>query len=173
MSESVSGRSHEHQIMHEQWIRSVSDVAAPLLAGFSFAAVIAVSGDTGHRRWPGLTILALTIATVNLIAAVQMSKYARDTNQPTAERWLRRTRNFYHLGMVTLLLGLGFALAPQHVAGLQDVLRWIASGVAFATCAWTIAMSWTRMRAAILSPSSIGLHEYRHQPWREHSESGG
>ena len=46
---------------------------------------------------------------------------------------MRRTVLFYHVGVVTFLLGFGFALAPQPSTGAY-VFRWIASGVAFAVC---------------------------------------
>jgi hypothetical protein len=133
VGEAVSHQDHERGGTDEHWFSSVGNVAAPLLAGFSFTAVITLSNDTGHRRWPGITLLAFTMATVSLMAALEFSKYVRDNGKPVADRervesW---TRNFYHLGIVTVLLGLGLALAPQHVTGLQDTVQWVASAVAF------------------------------------------
>jgi hypothetical protein len=148
VDESVNGQGQEHEGVYEPWIRSIGDVAAPLLAGFSFTAVIAISGETGHRRWPGLAILALTAAAVTLIVAVR-SSYARDKSEVVAERWRRRTQSLYHLGVIELLLGLGFALAPPHTTGLQDALRWVASAIAFVAAASVIVGSWPRVRAAI------------------------
>jgi hypothetical protein len=111
----------------ENWIRSVGGVAAPLLAGFSFTSVVAVSAAAGSFRWPGLTVLALTFAAITLIAAVQCS-YA-------SEKIRRWTRTLYHFGLVALLLGFGFALAPQHATGDQDAFRWAAMATAFVACA--------------------------------------
>src|SRR5260370_11569038 len=127
----------------ENWSKSVGDVAAPLLAGFSFMSVIAVSGSTEHFRWPGEAILALTIAAIMLIAALQCAEYvhherwARPSRSEASAKWpviffqyLSRTggwrgwtRRFYHLGLTALLAGLAFALAPQNVTGGQDMLR--------------------------------------------------
>jgi hypothetical protein len=143
VSEAVTEQDHERGSTDDFWFRSVGDVAAPLLAGFSFTAVITLSNDTGHHGWSGMTLLAFTVATVSLIASLQFSKYARDNGRPAtarkrSESW---TRNFYHLGIVTVLLGLGFTLAPQHVTGLQGTLRWVASALAFVACGVSAALS--------------------------------
>jgi hypothetical protein len=144
----------------DEWIKSVGETAAPVLAGFSFTVVIVVSDDAGHFRWPGAAIFALTIAAIALIAAFQCAKYARDKRWSGADRartsawwtplfgkyfslppeerteiWRKQTRRFYHLGITALLAGLALTLAPQHVAGGQEILRWAASGIAFAACA--------------------------------------
>jgi hypothetical protein len=142
------------------WIKSVGDVAAPLLAGFSFTSVVAISGDAARYRWPGLTVLALTLAAILLILAVQSAKYAYPTPGPApgarppagrgrhwpAERWRLVMRNSYHAGIVALLLGLAFALAPKQAAPGQDVLRWAASYLAFATCAAEFLIFITHLR---------------------------
>ena len=145
MGESVSGQGHENEGTDENWIKPVGDVAAPLLAGFSFTAVIVISGDTGHRRWPSLTLLALTMAAVTLIAAVENSKYARDKSQAT-RRWLKWTRNLYHFGIIVFLLGLGLALAPQHGTGFQGTFQWLASAVAFVACGSAVVLSLPSVR---------------------------
>ena len=142
----------------DDWIRSVGETAAPVLAGFSVTVVIVVSDDADHFRWPGLASLLLTVAAIALIAAVQCAKYARVMRWSGANRttssswwtqaryfslsqqqrttfWRQMTRGFYHLGLSALLAGLAFALAPQHGGGTQQVLRWVASGLAFAACA--------------------------------------
>ncbi len=122
------------------WIKSVGEIAAPLLAGFSFTSVIAISGDADHFRRPGLTALALTLASVLLILAVQSAKYADPKRHPapgrhwSTERWHLVMRNSYHAGIVALLLGLAFALAPKQATAGQDALRWAASYLAFAAC---------------------------------------
>jgi len=91
VGEPVSGQRDEH--VHttadtaENWTKSVGDVAAPLLAGFSFTSVIVLSDDAGAFRWPGEAILALTIAAIALIAAVQCAKYARP------DRWSGTNRS--------------------------------------------------------------------------------
>lgn len=139
----MSNQDHERGGADELWFRSVGDVAAPLLAGFSFTAVITLSNDTGHHRWSGVTLLAFTVATVSLITSLQFSKYARDNGRPAParERSERRTRNSYHLGIVAVLLGLGFTLAPQHATGVQGTLQWLASALAFVACGVSAALS--------------------------------
>jgi hypothetical protein len=52
-------------------IDSIGAVASPLLAGFSLASVIVVGADSAKFRWPGATILGLTLAAIMLIGAVQ------------------------------------------------------------------------------------------------------
>ena len=158
MGESVSSQGDEHLPTAgdrvENWTKSVGDVAAPLLAGFSFTSVIVVSSSVEHFRWPGEAILALTIAATMLIAAVQCAKYVLDESWTGPSRseasaklpviffrtllrtggWSSWTRRFYHLGVVALLAGLAFALAPQHATGGQEILRWVASVLAFVAC---------------------------------------
>jgi hypothetical protein len=141
----------------DDWIKSIGETAAPVLAGFSFTVVIVVSDDAGHFRWPGEAILALTVAAITLIAAFQSAKYARDKRWPGANRpkssiwwtrsgyfslkpeertevWRKATRNFYHLGITALLAGLTLTLAPKDGTGAQGILRWTASGLAFVAC---------------------------------------
>jgi len=154
-------------------IDSVGAVASPLLAGFSLASVILVSDDASNFRWPGAVMLALAIAAVLLIGTVQCSYNARQYLWSSAdvlnwwpdmkegsereqllrgeqsdafnrwESWTRWTRITYDGGIVALLAGLALALPPQHGVGMQNILRWTASGVTFAACAgevfWIIA----------------------------------
>jgi hypothetical protein len=139
----VSDEDHERGGTGDLWFRAVGDVAAPLLAGFSFTAVITLSNDTGHLRWSGITLLAFTVATVSLITSLQFSKYARDKDRSAAarERSEVLTRSSYRVGIIMVLLGLGFTLAPQHVTGLQGTLQWVASGLAFAAGVVSAALS--------------------------------
>jgi hypothetical protein len=65
------------EVADAAWVESVGGVATPLLGGFSLASVIVVSDDAAMFRWPGLAILALTLAAVVLIAAVQFAQVAR------------------------------------------------------------------------------------------------
>jgi hypothetical protein len=135
-------------------------VAAPLLAGFSFTSVIAISAATEHFRWPGLTVLALALAAILMILAVQSAKYADPERRPAqglsaspgsgrhwpAERWQMVTRNSYHAGLVFMLLGLAFALAPKQAATGQDALQWAASWLAFGACTAEFLIFITHLR---------------------------
>jgi hypothetical protein len=58
-------------------LESVSTVAAPLLAGFSLAAAVALGADAEKFRWSGGAMLSLTIAAVLLVSAVQCGFTAR------------------------------------------------------------------------------------------------
>lgn len=110
--------------------KSIGEVASPLLAGFSFTNVIViiVSSDTGHFLLPGEAIISWTIASIAFVFAVQFAKWVARKKVD-----YERTVLFYHVGVVTFLLGFGFALAPQPSTGAY-VFRWIASGIAFAVC---------------------------------------
>ena len=132
----MSGDSNERVTPDRNWIRSVGDTAAPLLAGFSFAAVIALSDDAEKFRWPGPAVLGLTTSVVTLIAAVQCAKYAGEPGRSNAAWWHKYMRRFYHFGIIALLLGLSFALAPPRDAGLpQAAFRWVASVLALVAAA--------------------------------------
>jgi hypothetical protein len=87
--------------------------------------------DPGKFRWADATILSLTLSVVTLIAAVQFSKYVGNDDK-RAGRYYGATRILYHTGIVALLLGLGFVLAPLHASGVPDAPRWAACGIAFA-----------------------------------------
>jgi hypothetical protein len=163
-------------------IDSVAGVASPLLAGFSLASVIVVSEDAKNFRWAGAAILALVIAAVVLIGAVQCGYNARQYLWSGAEAqewwpqmrggseletllageqseafrrwqaWSSWTRLTYDCGILALLAGLALVLPPQHETGIQNALRWAASGVALFACAgevaWIIKGSWARSREA-------------------------
>jgi hypothetical protein len=58
-------------------IDSVGTVGSSLLAGFSLASVIVVTGEAHAFRWPGAVVLALAAAAVVLIASVQFSYNTR------------------------------------------------------------------------------------------------
>lgn len=117
-----------------KWAESVGNVAAPLLAGFSLTSVIVVSEDAGKFRWGDAAIVSLAIAAVALIVAVQCSKYVH-WEYRNILRWHGWTRISYHSGIVALLLGLGFVLAPLHAAGSPDAPRWVACILAFTASA--------------------------------------
>jgi hypothetical protein len=151
-----------------RWIDRVGDATIPLFAGFGFVTLIVVSEDAGKFRWPGATILVLTIASISLILSVQGTHQAR-MYLPTLEdfraqresgapaNWGNKnalkkmryygqgTRLAYHAGIVSLLGGLALALAPPGGAGVDDALRWSASAIAFSACLlelWSTFRQW-------------------------------
>jgi hypothetical protein len=151
------------------WIDSVSSATLPLLGGFSTTAVIVVSDDAANFRWPGATIATLAIAAVVLILAVQFAYHARiylsewsdkeslvvsQGNSSDADAqlitqrdfycerglfWAVLTRRAYDYGLVALLAGLGFAVAPHHAVGIEADLRWFATFLAFVACVFEVA----------------------------------
>ena len=88
--------------------------AAPILAGFSFTTVVMISADAGKYRWADAAILSLAVAAVAILVAVQCSKYVSKEYDHRA-RWYGGLLISYHLGLVAMMLGLGFALGPLHV----------------------------------------------------------
>jgi hypothetical protein len=135
VSEPATGSPDEEG--HVSWVDAVGQVTVPLLAGFSVTSVIVVSDDAANFRWSGGTILALAVASILFIAAVQCAGHTRlyFSSQPNRGRkWALWTRVFYHWGIVALLTGLGLALAPLHGSGTENNLRWSASAAAFAAC---------------------------------------
>jgi hypothetical protein len=149
-------------------IDSVSSVASPLLAGFSLTTVVLISDDQENFRWPGAAMLALVVAAVLLIGAVECGfnarKYTWSSDDVRAwwpdmqegsnreqllraqqdkafrrwQTWSTWTRRAYNVGIIALLAALGLALPPQHAMDAQGSLRWVASGIAFLACAGEI-----------------------------------
>lgn len=113
-----------------QYAKSVGSVAAPVLAGFSFATVVMVSVDASKYRWADAAILSLAIAAVAILVAVQCSKYV-NKDYPSYARWYGGLLISYHLGLVAIMLGLGFALGPLHVQGSPSAPRWAACIIAW------------------------------------------
>ena len=66
------------------------------------------------------------------------------------QAWTAWTRRTYALGILALLTALAFALPPHHNSGIQDILRWAASGIAFTASAgeacWIVANFWQASR---------------------------
>jgi MFS family permease len=145
-------------------VESLGSVASPLLAGFSLASVIMTSDDAANFRWPGMVIFALAVAAVLLIAAVQFGYNARQYFWSAADvrewwpdmqdgsdretvlreeqgvafgRWRKWTwwmRMAYNLGVLALMAGLAFALAPRSDSDTQADWRWVAVWFVFAAC---------------------------------------
>jgi hypothetical protein len=121
-----------------KYAQSLGGVAAPVLAGFSFATVVMVSAGASDYRWADVAIPALAIAAVAILTAIQCSKYI-DAAYPGYVNWYGGLLVSYHLGLIAMLLGLGFALGPVHVQGLPTGPRWVACSIAWAVSAGQFA----------------------------------
>jgi len=131
---------------------SAGSVAAPLLAGFSFALVGLVIPSPEHFRWPDLALLFLFTAGVAFIAAVQSSFWTRQYSitpediklwrpeYPSGRmhasqrlhsvafyKWNGRMNRSYRTGIMLLLVGMTLSLIPPHHVGWG---RWLAIAVA-------------------------------------------
>jgi len=145
-------------------VDAVGTVAAPLLAGFSLASAVVVVDDATNFRWPGAAVLALALAAILLITAVQCAFNGRQYLWSAAdvsdwwpdlvqgsrreellraeqerffhrwESWVKATRLTYNAGIFTLLASLALVLPPLQGVGSQETLRWVATGIASAAC---------------------------------------
>lgn len=149
---------------------SVGTVASPLLAGFALASVVVISDDSGNFRWPGAGILALSVAAILFLGALEASFNARrfiwsaadvldwwpeitpgstDEDNLRAEqseafelweKWVGWARRMYNGGVLALLVGLGSVLPPPLGPHMEAALRWAAAGVVFA--AFIAELAW-------------------------------
>jgi hypothetical protein len=125
----------------------MSGTAATLLAGFAIAFVGLVVSSSAALRWPGWTLLVLTLSGLLLIFAVQGGFWARsyrpDVSAEEAgqwsllldeyERWTLLTRWSYNVGIALLLGGMALAVVPP--SGGQQVGLRIAAAVITGTAA--------------------------------------
>jgi hypothetical protein len=79
-----------------------------------------------------VSLLALTIASVLLLASAQEARRGARYYSEFSWKWREGIWAAYHLGIVALLAGLGAALPPPGGVGTQQTLRWYAVGLAFA-----------------------------------------
>jgi hypothetical protein len=135
-------------------MESAGSVAAPLLAGFSFALVGLIVPEGKGIRWPGVALAFLVAAGLLFIAAVQCGFWARQWTVAPSEleewwpddpeerkhaeqrahaqgfaTWAGRLRLTYRTGILFLLVGIAMTLVPPGGIG---VARWFAIAIAFA-----------------------------------------
>jgi hypothetical protein len=146
---------------------NTGSVAAPLLAGFSFALVGLIIPAPGDLRWPNLALCLLVASGVSFIAAVQCGFWARQfvvtpdelrqwhpeyaqgrmhalqrLHARCFQRWNGRLNRSYRAGIVLLLLGVTFALVPPgHVGWLRSLAVAIAAAATAAELLW-IGSTW-------------------------------
>jgi hypothetical protein len=152
MGHGTNGKPTEARL--KRWINSVGTVTLPLLAGFSITSVVVVSDDVANFRWPGATILALAVAALTLVVAVQCAYHAHvylskeDPDHNKGLTWAKRTRWLYDFGLFTVLGGLALIVVPPRAEGVEADLRWVAFGLACAAClgefVWLVLDPWLR-----------------------------
>jgi hypothetical protein len=133
-------------------IDTMSGVAAPLLAGFSIGLIGIVLSNASSLRWPGWTLLPLTVSVLCLITAVQggfwVRHYRPDPDSRAAPEvlpeyrfWLKLTQRTYNGGIAILLMGLAVAMYPDsgdEEAVLRRVSSTLAALAAVAEVAWAL-----------------------------------
>ncbi|MBD0329640.1 MAG: hypothetical protein ICV64_06010 [Thermoleophilia bacterium] len=120
-------------------IESMGSIAAPLLAGLSATLAVLVIDNREEFRWPGLALFLLVAAAMFLVAAIQLTFWARrfavtpdelrmwwphlsddDTelrweqafHRRRQETWARRARIAYNGGLLSFLGALTVAMVP-------------------------------------------------------------
>jgi hypothetical protein len=141
-------------------VDGVTNVAAPLLAGFGVATIGVVSADSDKFRWPGPVLLCLTLASLLFVTCVQFGFHARRhfysytdlaawwTENELREhhdllreehnadfrlwtRWRDRAYAAYSGGICALWTGVALVLVPPgRGMGPDAVFRWAAAAVA-------------------------------------------
>lgn len=134
---------------------AMSGTAATLLAGFAIAFVGLAVSSSAALRWPGWTLLVLTLAGLVLIFAVQGGFWARayrpDVSSEEAsrwpllldeyERWTLLTRWAYNVGIALLLGGMALAVVPptgSDQMALRAVAAVVTGAAALGELAWAV-----------------------------------
>jgi hypothetical protein len=137
---------------------TVGTVAAPLLAGFSLAAMVqTLTITSSDTRWPEAALLLFMLAAVLFMASIQFMIWARaykvsppeimgwwpDAERPLRSKmlqqeqkrlaasfrmWSSRARALYTVALLCLLAALTMLAVPP-ANGQVPVLRWLAVGV--------------------------------------------
>lgn len=140
-------------------LNGMGTIAAPLLAGFSLAAMVGtLTISPSEARWPDVALLLFMLAAVLFVAAVQAMFWARgyqasppeiqawwpDATDPqrlaqlqreqkrhTAgfRMWSNRARVTYSAALLCLLAGLTMLAVPPGSYGNAAISRWLAVAV--------------------------------------------
>jgi hypothetical protein len=138
---------------------SMGAIAAPLLAGFSLAAMVqTLTIKTSDARWPGVALLLFMLAAVLFVFSVQAMFWARGYQTTPAEikawwpdaadpqrlnmlrdqqrwhakgfsMWANRARVTYNTGLLCLLAALTVLAVPAGSDGHVAFVRWLAVAV--------------------------------------------
>jgi hypothetical protein len=72
----------------DPWISTVVGVFV-FLGGFSLASVVVISDGWGHFRWPGASVLVLTVASAVLLLSAQEARRAARYYRKYRAGWRR------------------------------------------------------------------------------------
>ena len=152
-------------------LNSMGTIAAPLLAGFSLAAMVqTITIRTSEARWPGVALLLFMLAAVLFVTAVQAMFWARGYQTtpkeikdwwPDAEEherlkqlrrdqkrhaagfrmWSNRARVTYSAALLSLLAALTILAVPPESYVQAPFWRWLA--VAVGSAAFIFEAVWT------------------------------
>jgi hypothetical protein len=140
-------------------VSSMGAIAAPLLAGFSLAAMVqTLTIKTSDARWPGAALLLFMLAAVLFVFSVQAMFWARGFQTTPAEikawwpdatddrrlnmlrdeqrwyarafsMWANRARVTYNTALLCLLAALTVLAVPPGSGGHMAFVRWLAVAV--------------------------------------------
>jgi hypothetical protein len=178
-----TGRKARNRVSHERYwvtpylygeaeaLNSMGTIAAPLLAGFSLAAMVQTLTITkSQARWPDAALLLFMVAAVLFVTTVQAMFWARGyqatpqqikewwPDADDAERmellrreqkrhaagfrmWSDRARITYTFALLCLLAALTLLAVPPPSQESASVLRWLA--VAAGAAAFIAESVWT------------------------------
>jgi hypothetical protein len=152
-------------------LNSMGTIAAPLLAGFSLAAMVqTLTIHESEARWPGVALLLFLLAAVLFITTVQAMFWARgyqttpeeikawwpDAEDPERQARLRRDQSYHAAGfrmwanrgrvtysaaLLCLLAALTILAVPSGSAGQTPYWRWLA--VTVGAAAFAFEAVWT------------------------------
>jgi hypothetical protein len=152
-------------------LNSMGTIAAPLLAGFSLAAMAqTLTIKTSETRWPDVALLLFMLAAVLFVTSVQAMFWARGyqatpqeikdwwpdaTDPDRLERlrreqkrhaagfrmWSNRARVTYSAALLCLLAALTLLAIPPASEAQTPIARWLA--VAVGTAAFMAETVWT------------------------------
>jgi hypothetical protein len=151
-------------------LNSMGTIAAPLLAGFSLAAMVqTLTITTSESRWPDVAFLLFMLAAVLFVTTVQAMFWARGYQASPPEikdwwpdaaeaqrlrllireqkhhaagfsMWSNRARLAYSVALLCLLAALTTLAVPPHSHGHAPLSRWLA--VAAGSAAFIAEILW-------------------------------
>jgi hypothetical protein len=148
---------------HARSAKDLGTIAAPMLAGFSFALIALILPKEADLRWAGVALSLLVAAGILFIMTVQCAVWARqwvvtptelkewvpnDATRRFAEQrlhahgfdvWSARMLRAYRAAILALLAGVAVTLIPSPKTEIT-LTRWFAIGIAAG--GWLLELTW-------------------------------